>query len=351
MDPSVHVAQYPPSHFSHGGREPLLYAVVLLLSLQPTAAVAFLARDPSAKDYRLDAVHLGACLWHAHVLPNTLPTDGDASTGRLLHQYGLALIHGDVGLALEYYMLSAAAQGGSLSIRGSLLRELLTESKAYGMLLGAGGAGGESGALASFIPDQEERRKVLEAVAGECAAAAQLEEAVELYMVAGRPRQALSILNHRLSDAVEPSVVDSVRSEEADALSARAGAAAAAIGSSRDPADLKEVEALEQLKSVRNLLSAAARNDHSRVLLALGDLGFVPVERHRLQVCSSAASSLHPAVADRLQSVLLSAAEALAAASKWAELQTVVAFAAAVPNRVSQAAYQRLNQLQAAANC
>jgi nuclear pore complex protein Nup93 len=101
---------------------------------------------------------------------------------------------------------------------------------------------------------------------------------------------------------------------------------------------------------VRNLLAAAARHDHSRVLLALGELGFVPTERYRLQVCSSAASSLHPAVADRLQAVLLAAAEALAAASKWAELQTVVAFAAAVPNRVSQAAYQRLNQLQAASN-
>lgn len=345
-----YLSQYSPSHFSHGGREPLLYAVVLLLSLQPAAAVAFLARDPSAKDYRLDAVHLGACLWHAHVLPNTTPADGDASAGRLLHQYGLSLIHGDVGLALEYYMLSAAAQGGSLGIRGSLLRELLTESKAYGMLLGAGGAGGETGALASFIPDREERRKLLEAVAGECAAAAQLEEAVELYMVAGRPRQALSILNHRLSDAVEPSVVDVSKSEEADALSARAGAAAAAIGASRDSADLKEVEALEQLKAVRILLAAATRHDHSRVLLALGDLGFVPTDRYRLQVCSNAASSLHPAVADRLQSVLLAAAEALAAASKWAELQTVVAFAASVPNRISQAAYQRLNQLQAASS-
>ena len=349
IDLQNYLSQYPPSHFSHGGREPLLYAVVLLLSLQSAAAVAFLARDPSAKDYRLDAVHLGACLWHAHVVSNTSPADGDASPGKLLHQYGLSLIHGDVGMALEYYMLSAAAQGGSLSIRGSLLRELLIESKAYGMLLGAGGAGGEQGALASFIPDREERRKVLEAVAGECSAAAQLEEAVELYMVAGRPRQALSILNHCLSDTIEQSVLDGGKGEEADALSARATAAAAAIGSSRDSADLKELEALEQLKSVRNVLVAAARSDFSRVLLALGDLGFIPTDRYRLQVCSSSASSLHPAVADRLQAVLLAAAEALAAANKWTELQTVVTFAATIPNRISQAAYQRLNQLQATA--
>ena len=348
-DLQKYLLQYPPSHFSHGGREPLLYAVVLLLSLQAVAAVAFLARDPSAKDFRLDAVHLGACLWHAHVLPNSGPADGDASAGRLLHQYGRSLIHGNVPLALEYYMLSASAQGGSLQIRGALLRELLTESKAYGMLLGAGGAVGESGALAAFIPDPEERRKVLEAVAGECAAAAQLEEAVELYMVAGRPRQALRILNQRLSDALEPSIVDMAKAEESDALMARAGAAAAALGTCRDPADLKELEALGQLKAVRNLLLSAARGNHSGVLSALGDLNFIPLERYRLQVCAGVAAGLHPAVAERLQAVLLAAAEALATANKWSELQTLVAFAAAVPNRISQVAYQRLNQLQAAA--
>ena len=353
-DLQQYLSQYPPSHFSHGGREPLLYAVVLLLSAQAAAAVAFLARDPSAKDFRLDAVHLAACLWHAHVLPSSTATasgdgGGDASVGRLLHQYGRSLIHGDVTLALQYCMLSAAAQGGSLQVRGALLRELLTESKAYGMLLGGGGAGGESGALATFIPDGEERRRVLEAVAGECAAAAQLEEAVELYMVAARPGQALRILNHRLSEVIEPSVVDGGKAEEADALISRASAAAAALGTSRDSAALKEIEALGQLQAIRGLLIAAVRGDRSGVLLTLGELEFVPTERYRLQVCIGAVRNLHSAVAERLQAVLLAAADALAASGKWGELQTVVAFAAAVPNRVSQAAYQRLNQLQAAA--
>ena len=43
------------------------------------------------------------------------------------------------------------------------------------------------------------------------AAAAQLEEAVELFMFAARPRQALRILNQRLSDLVEPSAADPSR--------------------------------------------------------------------------------------------------------------------------------------------
>lgn len=40
-------------------------------------------------------------------------------------------------------MLAAAALGGSVQVKGQLLRELLVESKAYGYLLGSGGAGEE----------------------------------------------------------------------------------------------------------------------------------------------------------------------------------------------------------------
>jgi hypothetical protein len=58
-------------------------------------------------------------------------------------------------------------------------------------------------------------------------------------------------------------------------------------------------------------------------------------------------NNLHPAVADRLPAVLLAGASALAAVGKRDQLQALVAFAAAIPNRISQAAYQRLNELQA----
>ena len=50
------------------GQEPLLYLTVLLLSLQFGAAVAFIARDPSTKPYRLDAVHLAIALLHHQLL-------------------------------------------------------------------------------------------------------------------------------------------------------------------------------------------------------------------------------------------------------------------------------------------
>ena len=83
------------------------------------------------------------------------------------------------------------------------------------------------------------------------------------------------------------------------------------------------------------------------MLQLLVELPFLPTERFRLAVASSGVAALHPAVADRLQALLLAAAGALAAAGKREELQTLAAFASAVPNRISQAAYQRLNQLLA----
>ena len=241
------------------------------------------------------------------------------------------------------------------------------------------------------------------------------------------------------------------------------------MGATQDPEDLREVEAFDLLKSIRDMLAASARSaappgwrrcaaspsvgttpallrvldcpwpaqlpaarlpsclrgcwaplipllawlaawavlcrgDHARALQKLGELPFVPTERFRLQLCASGGrrmgragcldsnagtsscstrllsmpqrmlackcaiplsrgslastltlcaataagvSSLHPAVADRLPAVLLAAAGALAASGKREQLALVAAFASAVPNCISQAVYQQLNQLQA----
>lgn len=68
-----YIVQFPSSHYSQAGKEPLLYATVLLLSLQFKAAVAFLAKDASASGYRLDAPHFAIALLHhqVHPLQNT----------------------------------------------------------------------------------------------------------------------------------------------------------------------------------------------------------------------------------------------------------------------------------------
>jgi hypothetical protein len=45
----------------------MLYVVVLLLSLQFRSAIAFLAKDPSAIDFRVEAPHLAIAAYHAKV--------------------------------------------------------------------------------------------------------------------------------------------------------------------------------------------------------------------------------------------------------------------------------------------
>jgi hypothetical protein len=143
-DLQQYLQQYPAAHYSHNGKEPLLYVVVLLLSLQfrwvggplalaagweeerqqqlqpsqqqcqlqqatvcaaradkcypstrrcacPTSrhplppccrgAVAFLAREAATKDYRLDGVHLAICLHHYGVLDTSAADAGEALNG------------------------------------------------------------------------------------------------------------------------------------------------------------------------------------------------------------------------------------------------------------------------------
>ena len=62
------------AHMPNAGREPLLYAMVLLLSLQLRGCVAFLASDASTRAFRVDAVHLALALHASHLLDS--PTEG-----------------------------------------------------------------------------------------------------------------------------------------------------------------------------------------------------------------------------------------------------------------------------------
>lgn len=52
--------------------------------------------------------------------------------GAYVHLYGREFVHTDVRLALEYFLAAARLQGDSVATRGRMLRELLTESRAYG---------------------------------------------------------------------------------------------------------------------------------------------------------------------------------------------------------------------------
>lgn len=77
--------------------------------------------------------------------------DGDAgvrggiNVGDLIHHYGAQFVAKAPEIALEYYILAAEAMGNGKETKAQLLKELLTESNAFGFLLGAGGnTGGQS---------------------------------------------------------------------------------------------------------------------------------------------------------------------------------------------------------------
>ncbi len=63
------------------------------------------------------------------------PGGASQDVGELVHAYGRQFLQRHVQLALEYYMLAARAAGDALPAEGRLLKELLTESKAYGVPL------------------------------------------------------------------------------------------------------------------------------------------------------------------------------------------------------------------------
>ena len=63
------------------------------------------------------------------------PGSGFQEVGELVHAYGRQFLQRHVQLALEYYMLAARAAGDALPAKGRLLKELLTESKAYGVCI------------------------------------------------------------------------------------------------------------------------------------------------------------------------------------------------------------------------
>ena len=336
------INQYSSSHYSKEGKEPLLYAAVLLLSLQPDKAVQYLATDASTQDFRVDAIHLAICFWYHHVLE---PSE-DSISSRNVHQFAYSLIHRDISLSLEYYIITSFIMGGSVQIKGKLLKELLTESHAYGILLGSGGAVSDGGALSVFFPDRTNRLEILDSVAQECASAAQFEEAIELFMVAERPAHALRILNNRIAEAIEASATDYAGDEAVLELCSRADAAEQAIVS-RDEYSEKEKEAYHQLKCIYAIMKCSRSGDYHGVVDHLFALNFIPADSYRLQSCLAALRGAHPSVIGMIQSILLTGGEALTKLHKPDQLHALVSFAAAVPDRISQQAYQKLSEFQA----
>ena len=385
-----------PAHYGGraGGGAPWRYAAVLLLTVQPRAAIAFAARHPAGRGpLRGEAAHLAlaataaglwcaggagdaghpACAGTADGGPPPAtggpPPSSASEPAPLLRASGRALARPEPAAALEYYVAAArfgsahVAGGGppdpaaSLALRAALLRELLTESGAVGGLLGTGGGGGGGGSagvggpLARFAPDPADRASLVRAVAAACEAGGQGDWAAELFAYGGAPGSALRLICGALAGVVEAAAAGgpgSDASSAADRLVRRGNAAAEGVmtsgggsGGSGGGEASAALDLFASLKAVRALLDAARAGDPGGVLRAASALPFLPADAFRLGRCVDAAAALPEPLAERLSTVVPAVAAAASEAGDADRVRVLATFAGSLPQRVSRAAFER----------
>lgn len=92
--------------------------------------------------------------------------EGDAgakqgvNAGQVIHRYGLQFAAQAPDIALEYYMLASQALGNDRLTKARLVRELLTESNAFGYLLGSGAGPGGAPSSSCYVVLQQESENV-----------------------------------------------------------------------------------------------------------------------------------------------------------------------------------------------
>lgn len=319
--------EFQPRHYSKEGKQPLLYAMVLLLSLQFHAAVDFLVHDPTSQHaYGADAVHLAIAMHLDGVLGACPPLEGVAPEGalrlrpeRVVHAYAsqqfLSRQRGDkhVEAALEYFVLASQMSEAPEEARASLLQELVTKTRAYGTLLGGGGTVTPS-SLVARLAGPEGVQALVGHVAERCQEAAQNEAATELFLAAGRAEEALTLLVRRMSDLVasapDSEMVTLTSTAEFQELVRRGkGACERVDGASQASEDFAT------LQTVAILLGGELCRDWQVALDALGRLHrYVPSHGHpgEADKCVRAVQST-PVVRGHLDDVLQAAARVLEA--------------------------------------
>ncbi|PIM99400.1 Cullin [Handroanthus impetiginosus] len=224
-DLQAYLNKFEPSYYTKNGKDPLVYPYVLLLSIQLLPAVLHLAKDIGDDGYSVDSVHISIVLADCGVLSEGSGSgqklgvmDAFAETSSIIRQYGAAYLrHGDLLMALEYYVQAAAAVGGGqLSWIGranvdqqrqrtlmlkQLLMEILLRDGGITLLLGSRGAG-EEGQLGGFLTDGKTRRQFLLEAARQCQDAGLYDKSIEIQKRIGAFSAALDTINKCLSEAI-----------------------------------------------------------------------------------------------------------------------------------------------------
>ena len=330
-DLQSYLARFPASHYAKNGKEPLLAATVLVLSLRLGAAVTFLTSDPLAEGFAVEGAHVAASI--AAAGPNAMAGAGIESGGEVANAVGGVLLAlgrqlagGSPVFAADYLSLAAAplaaaarasgvrgARAEEDSVLGALLREVLRHAGAPAALLDARPPS-STPVLARLLPDEAARGRLVMGAAGECEAGGLIAQALELYLRLGAHDAALGLITRQLGDAMAS--LDGDAASRITSLRAQGAPLAQQAAAHHVGGDTSTVTAFNQLCALADVLAMARAGRHGDVLAAVRtvpELSFLPLDPARSDRCASQLDTLHPAVLARLSDVLLAVARAVAA--------------------------------------
>ncbi|CAD7695326.1 unnamed protein product [Ostreobium quekettii] len=318
------VRSQPPDYYTNNGAEPFTYIRVLLTSLQFKTALHFLTNSPVMQSHIPDAVHMAVALQHHNVLQTGGEGDSGMNSfgfdvGELVRGYGRQFVHTDSSLAMLYYLEAADVKGGSLELRAAALRDLLSESRDYGTILGGGGTVGGGSAMRECVPEEAQRLQLIRAAAAQAQDASQLEEAVELCMAGDQPVKALKILNLQIAQALQR-FYNELRMNgervqelwhEVERLASRCADAQEKVGEERTYDDRRQLAACEQLMLVKAVVENQIQNRTSEAIAIMPKLTFLPSESVEAEQYGKQVALLHPAIIDAMPTLLRSLGSAL----------------------------------------
>eukprot|EP00698_Gefionella_okellyi_P023163 TRINITY_DN7825_c0_g1_i1.p1 TRINITY_DN7825_c0_g1~~TRINITY_DN7825_c0_g1_i1.p1 ORF type:complete len:836 (-),score=197.95 TRINITY_DN7825_c0_g1_i1:20-2527(-) len=199
------LVQYGPGHFNKGGRSPLLYFQVLVLSQQFERAVSFLF---SVDHLQVEAVHAAIALQHYGLLrqpPSTVPDmfvvkDNTAMLhfGKLIRSYARSFSGTDPKEALQYFVTIHDAD-----FKYQCIKSLVLESKEFDLLLGCRTMNGslQPGAISSVMQPSDVKA-ITSYAAKESADHGRYADAVKLYDLAEEYDDVVGLLVKQLSQVV-----------------------------------------------------------------------------------------------------------------------------------------------------
>lgn len=369
--------QLGESHFD-AYNQPLIYFRVLLLSGQLEAAVAFLSR---VERLRVHAVHIGLALQEASLLQltDTTGTSQHDTTAvasqrlslvRVILAYTRRFERGDPVVAL-YYLAAArrvhAFPGDSAARSDALVRAIADLARASGelaVLLGRVSADGarEPGLVERLGLEEDAARRL---VASECEQRGELEEAAQLYDLAGNRLHQLQLLCQLLSEvAAQP---PDVAAAEGQGRRERVlAAAAAAVGRFQQLSG----ECQRQINTLRVLLDLATffqlvhTGRPADALHVMHRLRLVSMSSEQLESRLHECGRLEPEVLRLVPDTLLATMQALhalvtaavaagdsrAAEQARQQASALLTFAGSVPYRLPGDTHARLTRIDALMN-